>query len=524
MALIPPQIQRAILAASFAFVYVLIGYVLFRIFSYLRYEFFHNPLRKLPQPSFFGLWRQIYQLFQARRTGSVYLFKSELHKKYGPIVRLGPNMVAVYDAVIAREILSVRDFPKTSLYQLLNVGLPPNIFTTNDKAFHKKRRRFLSPAFGIKYLSTNIEPFVQSVYHTVSRTIRRDVPSSSTSSSPAATVDIWDLVHRYSIDVIGETAFGTNFGMIENGDNPIVKYQEEIMRYMAATLPVAFVRKLTFLPFVRKEKMREEFLLKYFDQLIEERRSGQVVRNDILQMLIMESDPETGEKLTNEEIQSETGIFFFAGSETTANTICFTIIQLLHNPDCLTRLLSELDAAPLDPNTGLISNTTAKSLPYLNACIKETLRLDPIAAVGFPRVVNVDDFEMHGYQIPKGTIVMPSLFNLHHDKKWGDPQQFKPDRFILTSNSVMGSDNDEDEGLVEKAMDHYFIPFSMGSRNCIGKNFAWMEMRVFLANFFREFEVEMTPGQDTTKGAFVTLQLLKGSYKVAVRPRKAKAL
>lgn len=115
--------------------------------------------------------------------------------------------------------------------------------------------------------------------------------------------------------------------------------------------------------------------------IIEERlRDKSKERNDILQYLInSQKSNDENDRLDVAEISEETVLFLIAGSETTSNTTGFAFFELLKHPDKLEKLHQEIDSVDLNED-GAFHNEQLKHLPYLNAVINETLRLDPVAA------------------------------------------------------------------------------------------------------------------------------------------------
>lgn len=122
-------------------------------------------------------------------------------------------------------------------------------------------------------------------------------------------------------------------------------------------------------------------------------------RKDILQFLInVQQTAEADDSLTVDSIISETTLFLIAGSETTSNSIGFAFIHLLQNPDKLKTLYQELDTVDFEPGQVVLHHEQVKHLPYLNAVINETLRMDNVAAAGIFR------------QAPKDTMLDGRVF------------------------------------------------------------------------------------------------------------------
>ncbi|RUS26123.1 cytochrome P450 [Jimgerdemannia flammicorona] len=315
----------------------------------------------------------------------------------------------------------------------------------------------------------------------------------------SAVVDIWDLISKLAVDMIGEACFGVSFRMVETGnDHPL---PNSIAKSLVSAALFNSLPILHYIPFFKRI---DPYLANFVLGAINERRTSGVRRYDILQLLLdMQQNEDFA--LTDEEIRKESMIFFAAGSETTGNTTSFTVIDLVHNPACLAKLRQELDDTFPDPmGTTPITHDACKALPYLNAVLNEGMRLHPVTLTGVTREPD-DDFVLGPYALPKGTIVVSDFPRAQTNTKyWGeDAKQFNPDRFLP------GKEQPTDA----------FYPFSGGTRNCIGKNFAWMEMRLTLAHLLRRFDIEFIPGQNESIVQFITVRLVENKYNIRVRPR-----
>lgn len=92
----------------------------------------------------------------------------------------------------------------------------------------------------------------------------------------------------------------------------------------------------------------------------------------------------------------------------------------------------------------------------------------------------MEDTVFHGYDIKKDTLIIPNLYSVHHSKKiWGDPEAFRPERFLDDGKKVGKTDN--------------LMLFSVGKRQCLGESFARDNYFLFLTNIFHRFEIKMDP-------------------------------
>ncbi|KAF9947321.1 hypothetical protein BGZ65_008911, partial [Modicella reniformis] len=337
---------------------------------------------------------------------------------------------------------------------------------------------------------------------------------------PQGQINICSLMNRLSFDIIGETAFGESFRMVQEDNHPVPKQ-------MAKTLKRSMQQ--AFNPWIRKlVPMDYSFMNFAADRVKIRQDAGESARRaDLLQFLLdaqanerVSGNGETGDdygdmisgKLTDQALQTETMVFLIAGSETSSTAMTHTLMYLVKNPKTLKRLREELDQATANNLPGAIPvYDQVRNLPYLTACINESMRLRPVAATGLPREVN-EDTVMSGYLIPKGTIVMAQIAQLHRNAEYfPQPNAYIPERWLP-----------EGESPFPPVQDFTFYPFSAGTRNCVGKNFAMMEMRLILATILTSYDVELVPGQRTDYVQFITTALASESYVIKMKKRGEK--
>jgi cytochrome P450 len=187
-----------------------------------------------------------------------------------------------------------------------------------------------------------------------------------------------------------------------------------------------------------------------YDELRERRAQSEGAHDDVLSMLL-EARDEDGRPLTDLELRDELMTLLLAGHETTATALSWTLERLVRNPRVVERLLAERreEEAP-----------TAS--PYLEATIKEALRLRPVVtAVGRHLTAPL---EVGGHLLPAGVSINPSIYLLHRRPDlYPEPEAFRPERFL-----------DDPPGTYQ------WIPFGGGVRRCLGASFALFEKKVVL--------------------------------------------
>lgn len=121
-------------------------------------------------------------------------------------------------------------------------------------------------------------------------------------------------------------------------------------------------------------------------------------------------------------------------------------------------------------------------MPYCDAVIHEVMRMKPIAPLLFPHTTTVDT-SVGGYAIPKDTMIMVNVYNIHHDPtKWDDPYAFKPERFL------------DDEGKIKTKIQS-FMPFSAGRRVCLGESIAKVDIFVIFVCFMQRYSMTIPEGE-----------------------------
>ncbi|KAI9499056.1 cytochrome P450 [Zychaea mexicana] len=480
------------------------------IISSKLYDAFLGPLSGIPGPIQLKLFSLRFSREITNPPGRAYEKFQRWQNQYGDVVRLGPKSIQVADKHMVRQVLFKDDLPKGPDYERMSRDGGPTLLSATDKVFHKQRRRVVSPAFSVKYLNS-LEPYMLNTADTFIRSIDREITNSKRSDGYGQ-VDIWILLHYLALDIIGETAFGQTFHLLDGDDHIVpatIARELETVSYIMTHPVMGLIKALLSFSDLSKNKRRlKEFMTK---SIMERLKGGEKDRrNDILQILIdTQHANETEDRLTAEAIAQETILFLVAGSETTSNTIGFAIIELLKNPHALATLRKEVDSIESEDGQKLFTNDQLKQLPYLNAIINETMRINPIAVVGLERITDRDTILAGRLYVPKGTQVRCNIYSTHlNPKYWPEPTKFKPERWL----------DDSDIPADQEA----FYPFSAGSRNCIGKGFAQQEMRLTIASLVRLYDFEAIPAEmkaSDERTSFVTLSVQSNSFKLYMKRR-----
>ncbi len=200
--------------------------------------------------------------------------------------------------------------------------------------------------------------------------------------------------------------------------------------------------------------------------------------NDTLSILLNAEDDQ-GNKLSLDELKDQILVLLFAGHETLTSAIASFCLLLAQHPDVFDRARAEQKTLmQTDP---AITPDTLKQMPYLDAVMKEVLRFVPPVGGAFRKAKQ--DFEFKGYRIPKGWTVVYQITQSHQDEtSYSEPDTFNPSRFL--------------EQTTDKQKLFSYVPFGGGMRECLGKEYAKLEMKIFGAMLLRHHRWELLPNQN----------------------------
>ncbi|KAE8774113.1 cytochrome P450 71A1-like [Hordeum vulgare] len=228
-------------------------------------------------------------------------------------------------------------------------------------------------------------------------------------------------------------------------------------------------------------KMFDRFLEQVVDEHTERRRlQGEgFVASDFLDVLLeIASDPNLEVKISREGIKAFTQDLI-VGAETSASTVEWAISEILMKPEVFAKATEELDR--IVGRRRWVTEKDIPSLPYVEAIVKETMRMHPGSPMLSPRVSR-EDASIAGYDIPAGTRVFINVWAIAHDPAlWEAPEEFMPERFLGRKIDVKGQDFE-------------LLPFGSGRRMCPGYNLGLKMIQVSIANLLHGFAWRLPDG------------------------------
>ncbi|KAK4248362.1 cytochrome P450 [Corynascus novoguineensis] len=471
---------------------VLVGTLLLRAL-YKRYA---SPLRRYPGPvlaSVSRLWK-----VASTASGQTHLDHIALHRRYGPVVRIAPGEVSVASPEAARALLSAgKRFFKTPFYAVFPPPENPDIFTETREDVHATKKRVANVPYSMAAMQ-QLSPFIDDTIELLARKIETFIDKE-----PRGVFNLGDYLHYFAFDVLGEVAFSRSFGFLEEGRDVdgAIKTIDNSQWYngLVGQVPELdyLLRRNPLWQFVPWLSTKNALITRMALEEMSRRQpfdkdNGGLLRTgdgrqDLMASLIQGylKDPQRfGEK----DVFSVAHGAIFAGSDSTASTMQSFFWHVLNAPPVYQSILHELEQAIGEgaiPAEGNLTWNQAQSLPYLQACLKEAMRVRPAVGLNITRLVPPEGAELDGHFFPGGTTVACNGWVLHRDRDiFGqDADDYRPERWL------------EDEEKAKK-MERYMFQFGGGSHLCIGRNLALLEINKVVPRLLRDYRFELThPGR-----------------------------
>ena len=344
------------------------------------------------------------------------------------------------------------------------------LFTAENTARHwGMAHRILMPAFGAMN--------VRNMYDEMVDIARSMITRWYTHQNEA--IDVPDQLTRLTLDTISLCSFNYRFNSFFKEDmHPFIGDMLEFLT-LSGRRTMMPVNKVLNYSMTSRWRGAQRRMQVFANEIIAERvKGGDRGERDLCHRMLNVADPETGEKLDHDNVCEQLLTFLVAGHETTSGLLSFALYYMVKNPKTMRKAQEEVDSI------GFITLDSLSKMPYIDAILKETLRLQPTA----PMFAVSSDEDVHlpsNHVIPKGTPVMINLHGLHKDPQaWGpDPDEFRPERML--------------DGGFDNAKPNSWKPFGNGIRACIGRAFAIQESLLAIASIVQNFDLELVdPGYD----------------------------
>ena len=490
---------------------ILLAFTAF-VFARLVYNVYLHPLRRFPGPRLWAASRLPYVLSLVR--GDLVQRTQELHEQYGPTVRLAPNELSFIQPQAWQDIYGFHpgkpNFPKNPLWMQPGENGIHSILSAND-ADHSRYRRLLAHAFSERALRQQEELLLSYVELLMSR-LRELADSSET-----AVVNIVEWFNFTTFDIVGDLSLGESFHCLDesryHGWVSILFAQFHLasvfvgLRFFGLD---KLVRLLVPKSVVKKRMEHAEIANEKIHRRLDQ---GACTggRNDFMTYILRHNDDKG---MSVAEIEATLRTLVVVGSETTGTALSGIIMNLLRPPDVMTKATEEVRQA--FSHASEIDAQRTSELRYISAVIEESLRLCPPVPLGMPRVVPEGGAEVVGEWLPSNVsppgdacsqgftrliftdvaqvFVSASGYTSNRSETnfSNHPTTFDPSRWLQPVASPSTSHSTSNNS--QPAAPSGYNPFSLGPRNCLGRNLAWLEMRLIVAHLLWSFDLAILDG------------------------------
>ncbi|KAI0132848.1 cytochrome P450 [Xylariales sp. AK1849] len=438
------------------------------------YNVFFHPLASFPGP----LSHRISEIPRVSYlvSGKLAFHVTDLHTKYGSVVRISPNELAFCDPQAWKDIYGHKQQGQEEFHKFLGFYRPikestkPASIISSPREEHALLRRQLSHGFSDRSMRGQA-PIIGAYVDLLIRRLHEY------GEGGAKALNMCEWLNWTTFDIIGDLGFGSSFGCLEKSDyHPWVRLITGAIKlgsYLKAMHALGGSQLATWIINSGIWRSRGEHRRLVRAKVVQ-RMKLRAERPDLIEGLLRKQEEW---QLSIDQITANASTLIIAGSETTATLLSGALFLLATNEDKLARLTEEVRSTFKRDRE--ITLSSVSDLPYMLACLDECLRMYPPVAIGLPRVVPKRGATVAGRFVPEGTVVSVWQWTINHDPLfWTDPWEFRPERFL-------GDPRYKNDKL--DAMQ----PFSAGPRNCIGKNLAYAEMRLILAKIIFNFDLRL---------------------------------
>jgi len=425
--------------------------------------------------------------------------QKESVNKYGPIFKerfSGNIAVSLADpSDVAKVLRNESKYPQRlrlpvfDYYREMRRRIP-GVFFADGPEWYKHRsvlsKKMLRPKQVADYAS-GFNNIITDFIHRL-RIVRE--PDDSEKANEVSGLD--NELFKWSFESVAEMIFDKRFGCLEPQVNKEVQIFIKAVGELLGTaisvgyLPVWFYKIYEtgqFKKFCDSFDIIHEYTEMFIQRKITdlEDKARNLPKRDNEKVGFFEFLLSSG-KLTKDDLLASVIDVLFGGVDTTSNTMQWILYMMAKNPDKQEILRQEV-LSVLGNNT-TATPTTLAEMPYLKAWVRETLRLYPVFSVMF-RVLPTD-INLSGYHIPAGTQVNCLAYFMSRDQNiFTDAQEFKPERWLR--------DNNQNSKFIDAKEVFSSIPFGIGTRMCLGRRIAELELHLLLARIVQQFEIRYPP-------------------------------
>ncbi|KAI6377235.1 hypothetical protein MCOR31_001300 [Pyricularia oryzae] len=470
-----------------SFLLCVVGLAVLLICARGFYNVFLHPLRRYPGPL---LYRASFLPLMLKHChGDSTRHIQDLHKRYGPVVRVEPNLLSFADSQSWQDIYGHRktgpeaqarprgNLPKPTFGVRKNLNGVSDIINANEQD-HKRMRRVMNHMFAQGAL-TKEEPLVQ-------RYVDKMVERLKAEAIHGKEVDMVMWYNYTTFDLLGALAFDQDFGCLESGElhpwvvNVFRSLKNGYLQRMLNRFPYP-LNKLAFDYYSNatlSQARKDEFGFAVASAKKRMARGVDEGKHDFMSYMLKNNDDKG---MSEGEIISNSALLIIAGSETSASYLAGVTYHLYTYPYVMKKLTSLIRSS--FATEAEITSSSLAQLEYLTAVLKEAGRTYPALPSGQPRLVTETGAFISGEMVPPGTLVFSHPMGASMAPfNFTNPEQFVPERWLKDPPFPYNDDN------LDASM-----PFGLGPRSCIGQSLAWIEMRLILGRLLWNFDLSLSP-------------------------------
>ncbi|MCP3734019.1 cytochrome P450 [Sphingomonas sp. RP10(2022)] len=427
---------------------------------------------------------------------------ADIAMKQGPVFELqmlDQRMIIVTGQTLVDELCDERRFGKLvhNALRRLRPAVGDGLFTADgDDPNWTLAHRILMPAFGPLGIQEMLGKMLDIAGQMFDRWDR---------FGEGTEIDVADAMTRLTLDTLALCAFDFRFNSFYRDEmHPFIGGMVGALLEAAAQERRPDFVTRAMIPTRRRFERDIAVMHELADTLLAQRRREDMVgtRGDLLDTMLIGTNPQTGERLSDENIRFQLVTFLIAGHETTSGLLSFAVHLLLKNPAVLEEARAVVDAT-LGTRTPTIDDLAR--MRFIEQVLMETLRLWPTAPAF--AVTPHEPTTLGGiYPVVPGDELMVILPALHRDPTvWGsDAEAFRPERFA--------------DGAAAALPPNAWKPFGNGQRACIGRGFAMQEAQLVLAMMLQRFDI-IAADDDYALKVVETLTMKPEGLRIRVRPR-----
>mmetsp|Transcript_13890 Transcript_13890/g.39518 ORF Transcript_13890/g.39518 Transcript_13890/m.39518 type:complete len:566 (+) Transcript_13890:180-1877(+) len=394
----------------------------------------------------------------------------------------------------------------------------------------KRQKRVLSPAFKYENLQGMVPTMVKSAEELCAalreevafiELVRRERPAALMNKVVHEGVEVYEWLQYLTRDIIARVGFGTELSVVMAARRKAAEERTAVGKRIGLTgvgagadivVDTTAAEGATQYEELMEELLNPIHLLNPLDRLVgaDKRVDLKLKAFETTMLNLMQSkaakmkrDLDEGcnvlegatdimglllhshiceESLTELEVLRNLNTFYIAGQETVSGALANTLFLLALNPDAQAQARAEVRRVCGEGDDFTLGNDQVREMEYCHACLKESLRLVPVA----PLVARValEDVELDGVNIPKGTALGAHFAALHHHPMlYPEPEHYRPERFLLGADSKPRPSGS-------------WSPFSLGPRQCIGNQLALLQLRLELSLLLHNFDFQVCPSSE----------------------------